>query len=317
MNGPFLRALFAGIGEGCSATLHSFPGDPGENPSWVAIPWRPSSPDPKIPSRNNNYVCVSSFVRSGDGFYYRRKILFAALHAVMIDDLGTKLPMSDLRMEPSALIETSPGNFQAWLFLNQPIKRITKAEALIDAMISQGITAQADPGMKGVTRVARLPVGTNGKKKYNPAFQHRLAAANFTTRYSMDDIKKAYGLDVKEKAPDEAIVKPRMVDPDREKLLGWIKELGHHQFQVREQYHAILCPFFEEHSERGKSGTYYMEPGPGNSWMGGFTCNHGHCSERDINDLLAWVRAQHDMARAAGKQAPKHLHDYIPKPRFT
>src|SRR6202000_1561997 len=91
---------------------------------------------------------------------------FSGLHAVMIDDLGTKLPMSDLKMEPSALIETSPGNFQAWLFLDKPITSIGFAEPLIDEMIKAGISAEMDPGMKGVTRVARLPDSSNGKLKY-------------------------------------------------------------------------------------------------------------------------------------------------------
>lgn len=317
MNGDFLRAMFAGIAEGCGAILHSFPGDPSENASWIATPWTPGNRVPRFLASNNNYVCVSSFARSGDGRFYRRKMLFDALHALMIDDLGTKLPMSDLKLAPSALIETSPGNHQAWLFLKQPIRSLKRAEALIDAMISQGINSPADPGMKGVTRVARLPEGTNGKKKYNPAHRHRVVESNLDLRYAAEDIIATYNLNVVEKAPDEAIVKPRFLDPDRLKMLGWLKELGHYQYKVRAEYHAILCPFYEQHSDRSATGTYFMEPGPGNTWMGGFVCNHGHCSDRDINDLMAWVRAQHDMARAAGKPAPSHIQDYIPKPRFT
>lgn len=300
-NAAFLRALFHGIKEGCSATLHSFPGDPGANPSWVAIPWRPGSNTHKLVIANNNYVCVSSFVRSGDGRYYRRKILFSALHALMIDDLGTKLPMSDLRLKPSALIETSPGNFQAWLILDKPISEITTAEAVIDSMIAQGITAQADPGMKGVTRVARLPIGSNCKPKYGKPFIHRVAESNLGTRYSISDIVSAYSLNIIEKARDTDRPAPRLgVSPDRAALLQFIKIFGHYQYQVRDQYHAILCPFWEDHTDRGTTGTYFMEPGPGNSWVGGFTCNHGHCSERDINDLVAWVEVMKDIARSSG-----------------
>lgn len=304
-NGEFLRALFSGLKEGCSATLHSFPGDPGdpgENPSWAAVAWNLGSPNPRFPDRNNNYVCVSSFVRSGDGVVYRRKILFSALHAVMIDDLGTKLPMSDLRLKPSALIETSPGNYQAWLFLANPIDRITKAEALIDAMIANGITAQADPGMKGVTRVARLPQGCNGKKKYGAPFPHRVVESNLHTLYTPEAIAATYGLTLVEKASDDVRAQPRLgIDPKRAKILDFLKVFGHYQHKVREGYHAILCPFWSQHSERGKSGTYFMEPGPGNSWVGGFTCNHGHCSDYDINDLVGWLEAQQEMVKEAAR----------------
>lgn len=217
----------------------------------------------------------------------------------MIDDLGTKLPMSDLRLEPSALVETSPGNFQAWLFLDVPIRSLPHAEALIDAMIESGISADLDPGMKGVTRVARLPFGCNGKPKYRDERGHAWAqnlVSSSPVRYSPRAVAEAYNLaDIEPRKPRSVAREPRNgVDPERAGILKWLKLFGLHNEEVREQYHSIVCPWSDQHSDGGKSGTYYMEPLAANAWMGGFVCNHGHCMERDINDLVGWVRARRD-----------------------
>lgn len=301
-NRQFIDALFRDIIPGTAATLHSFTGDPSKDGRWGAMPWQPGKPLPTLNPFANNYVCVSSFFaapnsKTGKDEFHRRKIQFAGLHAVMIDDLGTKLPMSDLKMKPSVLVETSPGNYQAWLFLEKPIKTIAGAEALVDEMIRAGISAEMDPGMKGVTRVARVPVGSNGKAKYrspsNAVWAQKVAEFDLDVRYSPADIAEAYGLDLTERREPPPPPPPRNgVDIERAGLVKWLKLLGHHKDEVRSGYHEIVCPWVESHSDKTASGTYYMEPEAMNSFHGGFNCHHGHCGERDISDLVGWVRAQ-------------------------
>lgn len=293
----FLNALFANMEDGEATTLHSFLGDPSVNAEgkWYGSPWRRGQ---RLPVRAGNpfantYTCVSSFKPDLDGRYYRRKMMFGALHAVMIDDLGTKLPMSDLKLEPSALIETSPGNFQAWLFLAAPIPHIDMAERLIDQMVEKGISAQMDPGMRGVTRVARLPVGKNGKPKYGPkGWTHRIPVFAPERRFLPSQIAQAYGLDLTPVARPAPRMRRSGVDPERAHLVDWLRILELLGKEVREGYHEMICPWIDDHSDRGKSGTYFMEPCEGNSWQGGFNCHHGHCIERDINDLIGFVRAR-------------------------
>lgn len=309
-NRDFVTSMFQGIAAGTAVTFHSFVGDPSKDGRWNAMPWTNGKPLPSLNPFANNYVCVSAFYPTPEGKFYRRKICFASLHAVMIDDLGTKLPMSDLKMEPSALIETSPGNFQAWLFLKDPIRSIVKAEQLINEMIKAGISAEMDPGMKGVTRVARLPVGCNGKEKYRNAkgdvWPQRVREANLDTRYTPAQIAKAYKLDLTEKREAPPRPPPRTgVDVERAGLIKWLKLLGHHKEEVRAGYHEVICPWVEDHSDGAASGTYFMEPEPLNSWHGGFTCHHGHCSERDISDLVGWVRAQKESIKNC--QAPSFM----------
>jgi hypothetical protein len=301
-NRSFVEALFEKMAPSTCATLHSFSGDPSKDGRWKAMPWRLGKILPTLNPFANNYVCVSSFNPTIEGQYYRRKVLFSALHAVMIDDLGTKLPMSDLKMEPTALIETSPGNFQAWLFLEEPIRSIAEAETLIDEMIRAGISAEMDPGMKGVTRVARLPDSSNGKAKYRgpkgevwPQVVHK---ATLGLRYAPRAIAEAYGLDltVRREAPPPP--PPRAgIDVERAGVVKWMKLFGHWKAEMRPGYHEVVCPWLDGHTDKADSGTYLTEPEALNSWQGGFMCHHGHCLDRDINDLMGWLRAMKEMMK--------------------
>lgn len=300
-NKAFIDALFRDMSKGCAATFHSFTGDPKDAKGWPASPWRHGKPLPTFNPFANNYVCVSSFNASADDKFYRRKILFAGLHCVMIDDLGTKLPMSDLKMKPTVLIETSPGNFQAWLFLDKPISTIIGAETLIDQMIAAGISADLDPGMRGVTRVARLPVGSNGKLKYRSdtgaVWPQRVAEANLELRYTPADIADAYGLDLTPRREPPPPPQPRAgIDREHGEAIFLLKLLGIHKECLRPGYHELICPWLDSHSDGAATGTYYTEPEGLNSWHGGFMCHHGHCGERDINDLIGWLRANRDMS---------------------
>lgn len=312
-NQQFLDTLFCDMPKGCAATLHSFTGDPKDAKGWPAQPWRLGKRLPTLNPFANNYVCVSSFHSTPEGKFYRRKILFAALHCVMIDDLGTKLPMSDLKMEPTVLIETSPGNHQAWLFLEQPVTSLIGAETLIEQMIAAGISAELDPGMRGVTRVARLPVGANGKIKYRSptgaVWPQRVAKANLGLRYTPEQIAQCYGLDLTPRREAPPPAKPRTgVEREFTEAIQLIKLLGHHKEELRAGYHEIICPWLASHSDGAATGTYYTEPEGLNSWHGGFMCHHGHCGERDISDLIGWLRSQRDMA-LRDEIAPQYILD--------
>ena len=318
-NTQFVDALFRDMRQDCAATIQSFTGDPAKDGQWGSQPVRHGK---RLPSMNpfaNNYVCVSSFYATPEGKFYRRKILFHAMHAVMIDDLGTKLPMEDLKLDPSALIETSPGNFQAWLFLEKPITSLSEAETLVNQMIEKGISAEMDPGMKGVTRVARLPEGGNGKMKYrgpkDEVWLHKVHtdAAALERRYSPAQIAAAYGLDLSPRAELPPREPPRTgIDIERATVAKWLRIFGHHIAELRPGYHSIICPWIDDHSDKGETGTYYMEPEALNSFHGGFVCNHGHCMDKDISSLVGWIRAKKDEVRAARSACDiEHIYNYV------
>jgi hypothetical protein len=96
-----------------------------------------------------------------------KKLLVSRLTNQGSSDVGTKVPEYQLELGPSYQFETSPGNHQVGYLLDPPEIDRAKVERLLDAMVRGGLAMDgADPGMRGVTRYARLPVGWNNKAKH-------------------------------------------------------------------------------------------------------------------------------------------------------
>lgn len=300
-NRDFLTQAFGRCGTDETPWVAGFPGDPNavEHGVWMGRAALPLPPF--IRDGNNNYIVVSTFRRGEDGKYHRRKDCFSGMFVVMVDDVGTKVPFDRLHLEPTCLVETSPGNFQAWYFLIEPERDRSRAEGLVRGMIASGLTADgSDPGMNGVTRYGRLPVGVNGKAKYADSagqpFVQRVAHWAPLVRYSLDQIAHAYDVDLA-----AAATKHHRKVSDRRKvpagvggddgLTGVLEGLGLYLEPITSLGggHRIVCPWVHEHTDQEPSGTAYFEPSEENSWAGGFKCQHGHCQHRTIADLTHFV----------------------------
>jgi hypothetical protein len=57
---------------------------------------------------------------------------------------------------------------------------------------------------------------------------------------------------------------------------------------LRPFMHDVTCPWCSEHTNAKDSGTVYFEPND-IFYIGGFKCQHYHCSERTIRQLLAYL----------------------------
>ena len=300
-NRDFLTHAFFRCGTDETPWVAGFPGDPNavEHGAWMG---RAALPLPSfIRDGNNNYVVVSTFRRGEDGKYHRRKDCFSGMFVVMVDDVGTKVRFERLQLEPTCLVETSPGNFQAWYFLAEPERDRSRAECLVKGMIASGLTADgSDPGMNGVTRYGRLPVGVNGKAKYADSsgqpFVQRVTHWAPSIRYSLNQIALAYNVDLtaeagghQRKAPGRRPL-PAGVGGD-DGLTGVLEGLGLYLEPITslDGGHRIICPWVHEHTDEEPSGTAYFEPSEENSWAGGFKCQHGHCQHRTIADLTHFV----------------------------
>lgn len=297
-NPVFLMCGFRGLREDEQFWVTGIPGDPLNAAHWQ---WAGYGAPPGIPSiihpGNNNYVAVSSFKAGDDGVVRRRKANFSRMHMVMVDDVGTKVEFSRLALAPSARVETSPGNFQDWYFLNPPEPDAERADRLIKGMIESGLTADAsDPGMRGVTRYGRLPVGVNGKAKYVSQLGHAFAQVVHTwqpqVRYSLDEIADAYRVDMSQlprKARSQRAIHRRrsLAMKASHETLRLIERVGIYSEPIdgMEGGHRILCPWVHEHTDDDPTGTAYFEPNEHNNWRGGFKCHHGHCQGRNIADL--------------------------------
>lgn len=287
-NADFIAHAFAGIGDDETPWVAGFPGDvaTADHRVWFGAS---AIPMPRfIRPDYNAYVCCSTFKRAEDGRFRRRKDCWAGLWMVLLDDVGSKVPFDTaLRLAPSCLVETSPGNFQAWLFLAQPERCQQKAQALIDGLIKAGAS---DPGAGNLTRYGRMPTGINGKAKYRDKngqpFTQRVHVWEPSHRYTPEQIAKAYGFDL------AAASKPRPKRTSGTKSAGAgytpiLEAAGLYLEPIRgiEGGHRIVCPWHEGHTGQDTTGTAYFEPAEQNGMQGGFLCHHGGCKGKSITDL--------------------------------
>ena len=296
LNSLFIGALARNLPAGEAAWVTGFSCDPFSSGAyWGGRPVLGKLPF-NIQPHHNNYVCVSTFAPDPDGTWRRRKANFSAMRAVMVDDVGTKVPLERISLPPSVLVETSPGNFQAWYFLEPPEQDPVRADLLVKRMIAAGLTADAkDPGMRGVTRYGRLPTGRNSKAVYVERLGHpfvqRVAVWQPDRRYAVEALAKAFNLSLH---PEPVRHLPTVTAGRRaDDLLQSLNmlELYSGPMDSMPGGHRIICPWAYEHTGMDETGTVYFEPSEVNSWRGGFVCHHGHCANRSIKDLQRFLQA--------------------------
>lgn len=189
-NQAFLEAIFGPCNPAADVRplLCAKHGDPDDKKAgWAPQPWGETPPEnPDL----NWYVQPSTFA-SIDGKWRAQKAAVVAVHAVMLDDVGTKVPLVRLTAcPPSWLLETSPGNFQAGYIFSTPIDDGKQADALKEALIDADLCDSGASG--GAARWMRLPVGINGKAKYvqsdGTPWRCRLSEWHPERRYSMDEL---------------------------------------------------------------------------------------------------------------------------------
>lgn len=293
----FVAEMYRHVPPDLRILIIQFRGDPNlDTPGkWRARPLLPDAP--VIDDDANVYLTVAAFRK--DGTYRRRKDQFGGGVLLMIDDLGTgpgsKFPLSHIdELPPTALIETSPENFQAVYMFDRLVTDQSEFNALIEAFVRNKFLGQ-DTGMKGVARVFRPPVGVNDKPKYG-GWRVRLAEWAPERRYAVQEIVRAFGLSLRPGPPLRLInVHPNVSDTridafeifvETLQRLGMVRGRG-----PRGDWLDIYCPWEDEHSGGDCTGAAIAFPSEENQWYGGFRCHHGHggrkYSWRDLTDWIA------------------------------
>ncbi|MEW6290679.1 MAG: hypothetical protein ACOY4W_00790 [Thermodesulfobacteriota bacterium] len=305
-NGEFLLRVF-GEDLDTRPMVVSFKGNPSSVSAkkWFGRPWQGNiDTTTTLPADNNNYFSLASFKPDEAGKFHRKKSHFHALHAVMLDDVGSKISTERLTLPLSWLLETSPGNFQAGYLLREPLTDGNAADRLMNAIVAAGL---CDPGANGPrARLARLPVAVNGK--HLPPFFCRMQKWSPTLRYSVEDLVDGLQLEMfpsgrprrqpmcpaQERPLDgDPVLIPR---PDDNPVLAMLRSRGFYKAQLGDGKHDITCPWVQEHAGQVDSGTAYFEPD--DFWpVGGFKCLHGHCAGRKIRDLLRILDIEPSRAR--------------------
>jgi hypothetical protein len=310
-NGEFLLAVFS---EPMAAALVdarpvvvSFGGNPASAApkAWFGRPWLGDADmRTTLPADANNYFSLAAFRPDEAGQYRRQKARFAGLHAVMLDDVGTKVAAERLTLAPSWLLETSAGNHQAGYLLDEPLTDGPAADRLMNAIIAADL---CDPGANGPrARLARLPVAVNGK--HSPAFVCRMVTWSPTVRYSVTELVTGLQLEMatdgRPKRQSSVTTRQRPTDgdpvwiprPEENSVLVALHERGLYKAPLGDGKHDITCPWVQEHTGEVNGGTAYFEPD--DNWpIGGFKCLHGHCADRHVRDLLQFVGIEVNAAR--------------------
>lgn len=287
-NKEFVEQVIPKVPDGASAAVCSKSGAP------TAGGWPAERADSaSLSVDQNNYLSCSSFRPGEDGTFNVRKEQFAALHFLLLDDLGTKVPLERLKdFELSWVIETSPGNYQGGIILEEPITDVEAADRLIKAL---GVAGLNDKGASGVGRWARLPNAINGKEKYKDEnghpFKCRLDQLHPEKRYSIQKIVDELGLDlyprkgIATKSGDDVFIPEAMENP----VITALKARGLYKTPLGSGKHDITCPWVNEHTDARDSGSAYFEPDDDYP-NGGFCCQHSHRDQYHINELLDYLK---------------------------
>jgi hypothetical protein len=298
-NKDYIEEVFHTIPEGAYKYGTSFKEPPDKAPPgvWLGGPITERSLKRKTNYTSGDANCfyaVSSFYQNEEGQVRRSKDNFAAAHVITLDDIGNgpsaKISKDKIKLEPSFVIETSPDNCQPGYILTTPEYDADLFNRVVDALVHQGLASESDPGMKGVTRYVRMPVGTNNKTKYDPPHQHVLKGWHPERRYTLQEIIDAYGLVLAPPTPERTYdrVEIDVADDPYVKKLGELGLILKREVRVSGDLKMldILCPFHEDHTDRADEGAVYVIGG-------GYDCKHGHCQNRNIHDLKQKLAADY------------------------
>ena len=257
------------------------------------------------------YYGASTCFKHEDGKLYNRKALFSALHVVVLDDIGTKVPLEKIpeSLKPNYIIESSRGNFQYGYVLKDPITDLGLAEALIHLVYTSGLS---DSGGKMPTKVVRMPCGVNGKEGEKKYDQVKLIELN-DNYWTPEDLLKALDVGV---TWEDVLKDPKAVNGGRtammvgtgawssikhtaaslsgvvDQTLEWLYDNGYVQHDNGD-WVTITCPWASGHTSGGNVAGY-SPIGRGGEYnkQRSFKCQHEHCAGNTTSVFLSHI-AEH------------------------
>ena len=251
------------------------------------------------------------------GALRHRKELFQALHVLVLDDIGTKIPRDRIPtdMQPTAVVETSQGNYQYLYVLDKAITNVDHASALVQTASIAGLT---DAGGVMATKIVRLPGGVNGKAGPKQDFPVRLDTmkGNIWTPklliermrctvdgqpVTWDDIQDGYS-PLATKYHTHRSVHAQSSEGTIDAVLEWFYDNDMVLGDGGGDWLDIECPWGYLHSP-GDTGARYSPVGRGRTNLRGFKCFHDHCKSQNTVDMIQWVLSQSDFDHIAVEES--------------
>jgi len=298
-NKEFLGVLFGKLNDDELVAVCGKAGDPQQG-GWHPAPV--SDMAGRCSSDRNNYFNCSTFSPTESGSLSVKAENFCRYHVLVFDDVGTKVPLDKVtHVEPTYVIETSPGNFHYGYVLTTPTSDIETLTQLQNACADAGLT---DNGAKGVNRWMRLPNAINGKPKYHDAegkaFRCRLAEWNPDISFTVEQLFAGFDGVAPASPPSVSPLRKHrkssrhtievshdvfVQKPLENSIVSALKAYALHKKDLGDGRHEMTCLWLDEHTDQIDSGTVYFEPSDSYP-MGGFRCQHSHGDQKTVKDLL-------------------------------
>lgn len=160
-NAEFLAVVFRKLPKTARPLVTAKKGDPSQG-GW--FPYDADKVEAICPPYQNTYFNCASVYPASNGDLRAKKEHAAAYHALVLDDVGTKVERGLLgSITPTWELETSPGNSQIGFVLSTPESDAAIVEEAQHLIVEAGL---CDKGALGMMRWVRLPNGINGKPKH-------------------------------------------------------------------------------------------------------------------------------------------------------
>lgn len=261
------------------------------------------------------YFNASTCFPDEEGTLRHKRDLFSAFHVLVLDDVGTKVPLASLppmlRDNPTYVIESSEGNFQYGYVLEEPITDYGHAVAMIQTAAMAGLT---DAGGLMATKIVRLPAGVNGKnddvKRLYPVKLHTMDGPYWTPEallihinYELNaelvtwdkivagelaPLAKKYHTKYLPTAPISQAANGA-IDP----VLEWLYAEDMVLADSGSDWVTIRCPWGHSHTT-GDDSAGYTPIGRGDVYVRGFHCFHEHCADSHTKEFVHYVLANSD-----------------------
>ncbi|QEG09474.1 hypothetical protein TROPICALSUN_70 [Erwinia phage vB_EamM_TropicalSun] len=275
------------------------------NGGWWPKPHRSGKP---IDIYKNCYICISSSIKTpnpktGELRYWRGETSFGHGVALMVDDIGNgKGSKGDFTLdqflaiaEPTAVVETSPGNFQLFYFMEEPVADMLYFKAFLNCFVANVLKKGGDNTIKDIARFGRMPCGINNKRGKDNEYKYivdgkpwkvRLERANYGVRYTPEELAARFGFSIV--LPQKRMI-PIVEDEYKfdaiwmklaERILSKAKmgegAGGDVNMNMSGKF-RIRCPWGEEHTNGDPYGAYFRGPIPGAEHSFVFGCGHDSC----------------------------------------
>jgi len=231
-------------------------------------------------SKSAQYICLAVYKPDAPEPNAKR-IHCAGAWAIVLDDVGTKCKPLPYHRAPTWIVQTSPGNFQHGYALDK-IVSAADAMATMRLLAERGYT---DKGAATVPRWVRLPGRKHPTKNYITKLERFEPAERFTTDELLDAADTEATHEPNTNTPEIQSLEFAANDP----ILKFFEKKG--LLLARKSssgWRGIICPWHNQHSNEDEGGTDIARNEQGYA----FKCLHGHCVDRSINDVYAWMREQ-------------------------